>query len=451
MLYDRIKKTVLSNNLIREGEQIGVAVSGGADSVVLANLMQQLSEEMGFSIYLLHYEHGMRGEESLRDMDFVSDMGVAMGLPVVIGRGNVRKAVQATGESPEEAARRLRYAFLETQKQILKLDKIATAHHKQDLAETFLMNLVRGSGIDGLTALRYYRPPGIIRPMLDVSKQEIQKYVEKHNLKYVEDSTNANLEYTRNYIRKEVMPRLEKVNPDVEDAVFRAYGILSEESLALGQYAKQEYDRVVEEFDRRVEIDVPLFNTLPLGMKRRVLRMAIERRFSLVNLQKINVDSIVRLASANKTGKFLQKGDFFARVAYNRLIIADNLFTIVDDGRLEGETPLKEFSDITIQTCARPEEFPPADSHSQFMDASVLENAVVRTRKNGDRFAPMGLKGEKKLKDWFIDKKVPLEERNRAVLVADGNQVLWIVGMALSERAKITDKTKEIVKIQYNI
>ena len=153
MIRDKIEETIQQYRLILPGERIGVAVSGGGDSMVLLHVLENLAPRLGFSLMVLHFEHGIRGAESLRDMEFVKEQCALRQLPLAVGRGNVPKEVRETGESPEAVARRQRYAFFHEQKQEQKLDKIAVAHHKDDGAETFLLNLIRGSGISGLTSM----------------------------------------------------------------------------------------------------------------------------------------------------------------------------------------------------------------------------------------------------------------------------------------------------------
>ena len=268
MLETLVEKTIKKYNLISLGDRVGVAVSGGVDSMVLLHVLYTLSRRSGFYVYALHFEHGIRAEESVGDMHFVEEQCEKMHIPFYSGSEDVPAIAAQTGENLEAAARRLRYAFFEERKRALKLSKIAIAHHKDDFAETFLLNLVRGSGMAGLTTMKYQRTPGIIRPMLDISRKDIEAYASAHNIPFRVDSTNAALKYARNYIRAEILPRMAALNPEVSSAIMRASEILGEEDSALFEYAKSEYHKISRREEGQIVLDLVGFNALPKAIRR---------------------------------------------------------------------------------------------------------------------------------------------------------------------------------------
>ena len=244
MLYEDVRQCIEENGLIQKGDRVGVAVSGGADSVVLAFLLCAMSKKTGFDLVILHYEHGIRGEESIRDMKFVEKFAEGLSVPIIVERGDVPQ--EAKGESLESVARRLRYDFFLRVKRERGLASIAVAHHMGDLAETLVMNLVRGAGVDGLVAMRPKREPGIIRPMLYVKKQQILDFAEAYRLPFVYDSSNDSVEYTRNFVRREIMPKLNQLNPSAQESITRAYWLLRDDLDLLREYTEKEWAQVAK-------------------------------------------------------------------------------------------------------------------------------------------------------------------------------------------------------------
>ena len=456
MLETLVDKTIKKYNLISLGERVGVAVSGGVDSMVLLHVLYTLSRRSGFYVYALHFEHGIRAEESVGDMHFVEEQCEKMHIPFYSGSADVPVIAAQTGENLEAAARRLRYEFFEERKKALGLSKVAIAHHKDDFAETFLLNLVRGSGMAGLTTMKYQRTPGIIRPMLDISRKDIESYAGEHGIPFRVDSTNAALKYTRNYIRSEILPRMAMLNPEVSSAIMRASEILGEEDVALFEYAKSEYHKLSRREEGQIVVDLVSFNALPKAIRRRVVRMALLEFTTLQDVEKQSVDRVLDLAASARTGKgYSLEGRFFAYVSYRTLIITDKLITIerngafsVQEGVLE-PWPGEFFLMQPVAKESLPRKFPSSSSMVQYVDAAAMEGAVLRTRKAGDYLTPFGMEGTKKLKDWMIDEKIPREMRGSMPILARGNEVIWIVGHMLSDHAKVRRDSKKICKISY--
>ncbi len=454
MLENIIEKAIKKQHLIATGDRIGVAVSGGVDSMVLLDVLKALSMRMGFYLCVLHFEHGIRNEESVRDMEFVQTICKERNITLHIGRGDVPGVAARSGRNLEATGRMLRYAFFEECRREYTLQKIAVAHHRDDFAETFLLNLIRGSGAAGLTAMKYVRDPGIIRPMLHVSRREIKAYADAHAIRHIEDSTNEDTKYSRNLIRKEVLPLLEKINPETSLAILRAGELLAEEDYALGRYAQGEYQRVAKQKKNKVLLDIPKWGILNKALKRRIVRAAIAACGSLKDVDRNAIDRVIELGETGKTGKYFGiPGKFFVRVNYNTLIIGAKMDTIERNGEFpvcDGLTDLWPGEFFCMDPALRPDAYPKKDSMVQYINADGLENPVIRTRRPGDRFAPFGMGGTKKLKDWFIDTKIPKELRNGLPLLCMGKQVLWIVGYSLSEALRVEPETKRIYKIYYS-
>lgn len=449
-LLERMGSFIRENNLIPENARVGAAVSGGADSMAMLYALR----ELGYAVYALHFEHGIRPRvESEGDMRFVESYCAKNGIPFYCEQGQVLCHAQR-GESVETAARRLRYDFLARMAQAHDLDLIATAHHADDAVESFFLHLLRGSGMRGLTGMPPKREPNLIRPMLFARRQEIEEFCRENEIPFVTDATNLSADYTRNYLRLEVLPGLETVNPQYAQAILRTQEILSEEDAALEAYLERELAKTAVFEKDRVVIGLEPFRKLPTGIQRRMLRRCIAAVSSPEDLEKKHLDALMKLCGSGRTGaEFTLPKKFSAIVSYNSLIIAKKMYKIK---RMEeyplctrGRTVLREGAEML---CAPAEQavFGNGADPVQYLNGTALAGAVVRTRRQGDLFHALGAGGSKKLKDWMIDRKIPAALRDEIPLVARGNRVLWVVGYAISEDAKLSGACS-IVKCEYII
>lgn len=438
---------IAENNLIPAGARIGAAVSGGADSMAMLHALISL----GYDVLALHFEHGIREGSSEADMRFAEQYCAERNIPFYCARANVPQELRS-GESIETAARRLRYDFFARISQEQKIDLIATAHHADDNAETFLLNLLRGGGMRGLSGMSAKRPPNIIRPLLFARRSEIEAYCADHAIPFVTDETNLSDDYTRNYIRHEILPRLGKLNPNAPAAINRTQEILREEDDALAEYTDREFMEIAEVSDGRIILCLDKFRAMHRAMQRRLLRRAIAEVCPLADIEKQHIDTLLALAEKGETGKkFTLPKKFSAIVSYNSLIIAAKTYRI---NRIEvypladGATPVWDGARIESapaeQVC-----FGKGTDSVQYFDGEALAGAVLRTRRQGDTFRALGASGEKKLKDWLIDKKIPAEERDELILLARGSEILWIVGRAVSEQSKVRNDSRNIKKLTY--
>ncbi|PWM38201.1 MAG: tRNA lysidine(34) synthetase TilS [Clostridiales bacterium] len=432
--------------LVQNGEKLGVAVSGGADSVALATVCVAYGRKTGNEVVFLHFEHGIRGEESLRDMEFVKKLAGRLGVKCIVERGDAAAEAEKEKESLEAAARRLRYDFFVKAAEENGIDKVAVAHHREDLAETLLLNLIRGGGIDGMTAMKETREPFFIRPMLRCTREQVTDFLERHRIPFVYDSSNDDVNYARNRVRKELVPLMAEMNPDIVSALMRAYDILLAEGSALQGLADERYQACAREKEGWVDISLDLFDGEPLAIKRRIVRRAIDRVGCITDVELKNVDDIIGLAERRRTGKWMEKNDFRAVVSYDILKICSKSFIIDKYGVFFGKT-LEEaarISDAPLPGC-----FPEESSATQYISKSAAEGAVVRRRRDGDVIRPFGMEGTKKLGDWFTDKKVPMQKRDAAPIVEQNGRIIWVVGYGLSEYARAGEEGAVKVEFGY--
>jgi len=414
---------------IKKGDKLGAAVSGGVDSMVMLHCLRKLREEMGFFLSVFHMEHGIRGERSKDDMRFVISECEKMGVLCIAEKADIPALAKSRGLSVETAARIARYEFLEKQ----DADYIATAHHMDDLAETVIMNLSRGSGLAGLCGIPEKRG-GIIRPMLDIPRGEIEKYAERHDIAYVRDDTNNDAAYTRNLVRLQIMPLLKKVNTRAAEHIAGTASILAQDEEALCCFAQKAGG--VKATLGGAEIDLKVFLAQMPAIQKRILRRVFDTYFNLRDIGGVHIDAVINLALQGKSGKRLELGNgVFAAAVYGKL-----LFT-----RIEKKKQLYlEFAGAgsydlggNVIMCEEYDGEPVFIKGTEYFNAKAVLGAFFRNRKDGDFIRPLGMRGKKRLSDYLSDKKVPLHERDSLVLLAKGAEIMWVAGIGVSDTSKI--------------
>lgn len=441
-MYAKVKQTVFSNNLITSGASVGIAVSGGMDSMALLHVLKKMSEEVGFKIACLHFEHGIRGEESLNDLEFVRSYAEEHNIPFYFEHGNL-----AGISNQEEAARRARYAFFDKISTLHKLNSVAVAHHMDDQAETVLLNLVRGSGVKGLSGMSVKREPNIIRPLLNVSRSDIEEYVLKNNIPYVVDKTNFCTDYSRNYIRNVIIPELKKLNPSVSTTISRTAQMLFEADTMLESYTDELFLKCASFDGKRAVIDIQKLSAFKKPEIMQVLKKSIYF-FASKDIERVHVERAYEIMNCDTGASAMLKNSVCAERSYNNLIIYNKL------PAKEWEIPF-DFCTKTqlpdgVLLCEKVEKTEAVFNKSrvQYVNGDALKGAVIRTRKNGDKILSFG-GGTKKLKDVLINAKIERAEREKMPIIAVENEVLWAIGAALSEKLRVTNETKNILKLSY--
>lgn len=426
-MYEHIRQKL--NELgIKKGEKLGIAVSGGVDSMVLLHCLCGLREKMGFMLSAYHLEHGIRGKRSEDDMRFVQSECKNFNLPCIVESADVPAMAKMRGISIETAARIARYEFFEKQ----DADYIATAHHMDDLTETVIMNLVRGSGLAGLCGIPEKRGR-FIRPMLDISRTDIEEYAHRCGIAYVKDDTNDDTSYTRNLVRLNVMPLLKKVNHKAAEHIANTSFVLAEDEKALCCFARQAGG--VKAFPGGVEIDLKVFLVQMPAIQKRMLRQVFDMYFDLCDIGSVHLDSVINLAHKGYSGKRLELGNgIMAAVVYGKLLFTRNI---------EKEELFLPFTGAgsyyfgdKLISCGEYDGEPKYTKGTEYFNSKALLGACFRCRRNGDFIRPLGMKGKKRLSDYLSDRKVPLHERDSLILLAKDSEVLWVVGVGVSESSK---------------
>jgi tRNA(Ile)-lysidine synthase len=426
---------------IKQGDIVGAAVSGGIDSMVLLDILCNLRTEMNIIIVVFHFEHGIRGENSLKDMRFVVHECEKRGIECVTDREDVIKLSREKGLSIETAAREARYAFLDAQDAAF----IATAHHAGDMAETVIMNLCRGSGLAGLCGIPEVRGR-YIRPLLDITREEIKSYASENGVSYVHDSTNDDNAYTRNYVRSEILPRLKSVNQKAVSHIAQTAKLLAEDEAALNEAARSVGG--IEDIKDSVTVDIETLINQPPAIRKRMLRLAV-RRWGLMDLTQGHVDDMLALAEKRQSGKRIElPHELVAAVEYGKLSIGKNKGKTYNDTLIdffgEGRYTLGNI-DLHCERCREDVIFL---AGTEYFDSERLNGACFRTRREADYIYPLGLGGKKRLSDYLSDKKVPLLQRDKLVVLARGSEVFWVVGVGVSETTKVRQNS-QCFKIKY--
>jgi len=415
---------------IKPGDTVGAAVSGGADSMVLLDLLCNLRDDLNIIVEAYHFEHGIRDGESVEDMRFVERECARRGVVCLTGGDDVTRLAKEWDMSLETAARRARYAFLDKQ----RASVIATAHHAGDMAETVLMNLCRGSGLKGLCGIPERRGR-YLRPLLIFTREEIESYAAENGIVYRHDATNDDTAYTRNYVRKEILPRLKYVNEQAVSHIAAAAKLLAEDEEALMKAAMDAGG--IEESGGCVFVDIAALMSRPAAVRKRMLRLALLRFGGrLTDISAVHIDDILALAEKNESGKRIElPGETEVSVEYGRLRLGrkkekrynNALIDFIGEGRYALEN--------VVIVCEKGEAL--RRPGTECFDIGALHGAGFRFRREGDFIRPLGMSGKKRLSDYLSDRKVPLQERDGLVLLAKGAEVLWAVGVGISDTAKV--------------
>ena len=462
--------TIKRHYMIQPRDGVVVGVSGGIDSTALLHVLWRLRKEWDLCLYIAHLNHGIRGEEAARDARLVEVMGEKLGIPVFVETLDIPAWARETGLTEEEAGRIARYQLYEGLADQVKAQRIAVGHHGDDQAETVLMNLIRGAGLRGLAGIPPVRGRGI-RPLIELEKWRLEAYCQSHQLPWREDATNLSTAYRRNYIRWELIPKMQQLNPAVVQGLMRTAAILAEDWQLLETLSDEAYKQALSEsMPNRITLHMPVLLSLPVALRKRVIDHAYRqvsrkeqglpsaslehmekcllgeepsRRWTLPgNIDVIWQDQVLILAprvrfreESGLSPRVLSLGTSAMIEEANILIHTEILKTI--PAWWKGQNPLQ-----------------PRDAWHQLgvwwvdMDLDRLEEPLsVRSRRPGDRFQPLGMAGSKKLQDLFVDEKVPRRQREQIPCIVDARGILAVVGLHQAERSRITEKTQQVLRI----
>ena len=488
-LLQQVRRTIEQHDLLAPGDGIVVGVSGGPDSLCLLHVLLHLRDEHRLRLHVAHLNHGTRGADSDADAEFVSRIAAEWGLPATVERQDVPALARAHGLAFEEAARRVRYAFLARVAAEVAAIKIAVGHNADDQAETVLMHFLRGAGpaglrgmlprtpltdyrmLESLTDSRILHPAScIIRPLLAVPRSEIERYCAQHGLVPRFDRSNLDTTYFRNRLRHELLPLLEGYNPNVRARLCHTAAVIAGDYALLAQLREQAWATVLrEEREGAIIFDRAGWQALPVALQRATLRQATYRlRKSLRDVDFTHVENARRIGMQGETGAqaTLPMG-LALTVGYDTLTVGD----AGDAGpppdepllwsaeplpvQVPGTTPLPRSEWVLRadlldewdagQIAANP------DPWTAYLNLDALAGPLaLRPRRPGDRFRPQGMEGHRvKLSAFLTNLKIPRAWRDRVPLLAAGDEIVWVCGRRAGEGTTVGPATRRVARLRF--
>lgn len=438
-MLDDFLEYIKVNRLVKKGEKVLLAVSGGIDSMVMTDLFTKT----GISIGIAHCNFCLRGSESDKDEELVKEFAANHKIPFFIKKFKTKEYAGEKGISIQMAARELRYAWFEEVRKQNGFNKIAVAHNLNDNIETFLINLVRGTGIAGLTGMKI-SGHRIIRPLLFATREYIEEYCKKNCIIYREDRSNAETKYTRNKIRHLVLPVLKEINPSIENTIKET----AERLGSVNNIVNDLTDKLRKGLLKRKKdiISVKISDLKPL-LKNKTLLFELFRNFGITGSKLVDVGKLI----SGKTGDqvFTTKYRFLKN--RDEILISKRRDKNIKSFTANTVAGLKEIPGIiSVRTQAMsPGQVIPSDPNIACLDFfKVIFPVVVRRWQNGDIFYPLGMKKKKKLSDYFIDRKFSRLDKEKAMILESAGDIVWIIGERIDDRFKVTEETSKLLVIK---
>ena len=450
-IEQKVLKLIDENHLIKKNDSILLALSGGADSVFLFYFLLKFKRRLGIHFSAFHLNHKIRGREAKTDELFCRNLCEANKVELFVAAKDVKSYAKKNKLSLEEAGRILRYKELERIAKKKSFNKIATAHNANDNTETVLLNLIKGAGLKGLSGIPVQRDK-IIRPLLSLTSDEVRNYLIKKKVEYRLDASNLNIDYERNFIRNDIVPMLKKLNPKVEQKILNSSRIIREiRALFENEIVAFVHDAV--KFSKgELRISLKKLKNLDKILRGDFFKSVIESKFTL-DLSTENLHDLVKLAE-NQSGKKLALSNKIVAVKEREYLSVTQskpesyksygrTLKINDEAEVYGHT--LRIEKVSTKDIKRSQK-----KSVEFISAKGIKPTFqLRTWKKGDRFNPLGMKGSKKISDFLIDEKISsTKKKDQLVLVNDG-KIVWVVGLRIDNRFKLTTKTNKVIKLSY--
>jgi tRNA(Ile)-lysidine synthase len=504
-IESRVIDFIEQYSLVSPEETVVVGVSGGADSVCLLHVLAKWRKGLGIDLHIAHLNHQLRGVESEADAKYVSDLAGSLGIPVTIDRQDVADYRLGRNLSVEEAARELRYAFFTRVAEEVGANRIAIGHTRDDQVETILMHILRGTGIKGLCGLApcspmTYESQGttfpaeplsvatgqrsnllVIRPLLDISREETTSYCQEHQLDPRIDSSNVSLSFFRNRIRLQLLPLLRQYNPSVDQALLRLADIAKEGNAFIEQQASGLWDGVTRQENNAIYLDRKQIASLPIALQRQLLRTTVTRLTGDTrDIEASHIEAARSLLDKPVGKRISLPHGIICQGGYDEIVIASPPSVISSEAwqsqlpscpfpSLSGEFPLKVpgktvfpgWKVIASIIREREDSLPLRDtlitSEGTYRSNLVADfdlhktgtELFVRQRRPGNRFQPLGMNIPKKLQEFMVDAKIPRSWRGHIPIVCSLQQIIWVVGWRIDDRVKVNEASKEILRLEF--
>jgi tRNA(Ile)-lysidine synthase len=420
MLMKKVKEFIEKEDLFSKQDKILVALSGGADSVALTRILITL----GYHCEAAHCNFELRGEESDRDEDFVRNFCRSLNIKCHSIHFETRRYAAQQSISIEMAARELRYNWFSKICEESDCQVVAVAHHKDDSVETMLLNLIRGTGINGLLGIRP-KNGNVVRPLLCASRQEVVAYLHRMNQTYVTDSTNLEDEYTRNKIRLNLLPLMEEINPSVKDGLVKTSSYLNDISKVYQQAIKESIDRIFITPEKEISIEKLMNEPAPQALLFEVL--------SPLGFNSTQVEEVYGSLNGQPGKRFISS---------QWQVVKDRDLLLIEKVKTANDKPQIIFEEVLFT-----KEFViPKDKNTACFDANKFKGVIsIRKWEKGDYFIPFGMKGKKLVSDFMTDSKFSLLKKEQQWVLSCNDQIAWLIGERTDNRFRIDDSTQKVI------
>ena len=451
----KVRQTILKNRMLGLGDSVIAAVSGGPDSVCLLDILNELKADFGLELTVAHFDHGLRPGEDEAETMLVKSLACSFNLRFEAVKADINSGI--SGSSLEEKARNARYDFLEKVRLRLSADKIAMGHNLNDQAETVLMRLLRGSGLSGLSGMAPCREGGIIRPLIELTRAGIESYLKERGLEYAIDSSNLKNRFLRNSIRNELIPVLAEYQPRIVEILGQTAGIIKREDEWLESEAGEWFKKnVATRKSGEILISSVSLAGLAPALRNRAVRYALKMAGGgLRRISSRHIEAVSELAEGSSPHAGVDLPNMVTvRRIYDSMAFSRGRKKLTGGFTYALEGPGPHYLDAVkkIITLEEIDGGMPSDIKSSgltaFLNADLLSYPlIIRNFRPGDRFVPLGMKGHKKLKNFFIDMKIPSEERLRIPVLTCCDNPVWVCGMRIDDRYRVTADTGRILKV----
>jgi tRNA(Ile)-lysidine synthase len=504
-LESKVLDFIQRHCLIAPGEIVVLGVSGGADSVCLLHVLTKWQKELGIKLHIAHLNHQLRGVESEADAEYVSNLADLLGIPITIDRQDVAAYRAERNCSIEEAARELRYAFLARVAREVGAYRIAIGHTRDDQVETVLMHILRGTGITGLCGLAPCSPMAydsqrmswpasplslraealivaegkrsnllVIRPLLDITREETASYCQEHQLDPRIDPSNLSLSFFRNRLRLQLLPLLRQYNPSIDRALLRLADIAKEDNAFIEQQACGLWDEVARQENDAIYLDRKQIAGLPIALQRHLLRVAVTKLVGDVrDIEASHIEAARSLLNKPASKRISLPHGLICQGGYDEIVIASEAWQSqlppCPFPPLPSEFPLKVpgktvFSGWKVIASIVRERVDSPSSRGALStgEGTCQSNFVahfdlhktgnelfVRQRRPGDRFQPLGMNMPKKLHEFMVDAKIPRSWRGHIPIICSPQQIIWVVGWRIDDRVKTTKASQKILRLEF--
>lgn len=453
-LVQQVLHAIKRTNLCRPDDRIIVAISGGADSVALLDLLVSL-QDFPLQLIIAHLNHQLRGTESDKDEAFVRNLALHYNLPFEIAHSDIQELSRQTGKSLEEAGREARYTFFEELRQRWQAATIAVAHHADDQAETFLLRLLRGAGTTGLAAMAPANHTKIIRPLLEITRQELRNYLAANNLTFREDASNTDQTFLRNRIRHELLPLLDNYCPGISDRLATTAGLIGEDEELLSSYTASIFNQISATGPNWAAMPRHELTQQPRALRQRLFRAAITAVLGdLKQFDCQHIKLLDNLLLRGKTGTSLNlpRGLIVLLIAEQMLFAQHKLLDIAPPCSCviekQGSIDLGNGLTLIIEHAPPPVSWKDIPSSITYVDpAQAPFPWQVRPASPGERLELLGMEGSSAIQDILTDMKIPKHLRPCLPLVCHNDRPLWLSGIRRTRHALIKDTLKQVVRI----